>query len=56
MYKIINVNNGDTIFSLIKRIDSQNFVSYIPMNESNVDYQKYLEWLAEGNTPEPADE
>ena len=28
----------------------------IPFAEGNVDYQKYLEWVAEGNTPEPADE
>jgi len=28
----------------------------IPMVEENMDYQAYLEWVAEGNTAEPADE
>ena len=28
----------------------------IPMVEGNRDYQAYLAWLADGNTPLPADE
>jgi hypothetical protein len=25
--------------------------AFIPMDESNTDYQEYLKWVAEGNTP-----
>ena len=28
----------------------------IPFDESNSDYQIYLKWVAEGNTPLPAEE
>tara|TARA_Y100000114_G_scaffold75835_1_gene69562 strand:- start:15 stop:209 length:195 start_codon:yes stop_codon:yes gene_type:complete len=27
----------------------------IPIAEDNTDYQEYLAWVAEGNTPDPAD-
>lgn len=29
--------------------------TWIPMSESNPEYQEYLKWLSEGNTPEEAD-
>ena len=46
-----NTNNG-----FIQRTNEDNSVTFIPMNEANADYQAYLKWLSEGNTPLPADE
>jgi hypothetical protein len=47
MYKLLS--RGDSVL----RVEDN---SYIPADPANTDYQKYLEWLEEGNTPEAADE
>ena len=52
MYKLILDHNGQPS-QCIKRIAD---TAFIPFDPANTDYQAYLEWLAEGNTPEPADE
>lgn len=36
--------------TLVKRLSDS---AYIPFDEGNVDYQEYLKWVAEGNTPLP---
>ena len=56
MYKKTSYRNLDGVVvenNEIKRIADN---TYIPFNPDNTDYQEYLKWLAEGNTPEPADE
>jgi hypothetical protein len=30
--------------------------AFIPFDPANTDYQKYLQWLSEGNIPTPPDE
>ncbi len=51
MYKIINNPYGEN--NMILRLSDY---ANIPFALDNTDYQQYLKWLEEGNTPEPADE
>ena len=41
--------------SVTKTVTGSNHVLSIPFDPDNTDYQEYLEWVAEGNTPDPAD-
>jgi hypothetical protein len=52
MYKIVTTINGSGIL----KQNSDGSVSSIPTDPANSDYQVYLAWLAEGNTPLPPDE
>ena len=52
MYKLILNTYTKTIESVLNLTDG----GAIPFDPANTDYQKYLKWVAEGNTPEPADE
>ena len=39
----------------VKITNNNGVESFIPFDEANTDYQEYLAWVAEGNTPEEAD-
>lgn len=50
MYKLYSNEMG-----LVQYIIRLSDGAMIPLNPANTDYQAYLAWLAEGNTPLPAD-
>ena len=37
-------------------LQKDNVLLTIPFNQDNTDYQEFLRWCEQGNTPEPADE
>lgn len=51
--KVKNVFDENTPSQVIKRISDN---AFIPFDPANTDYQFYLKWVGEGNTPLPADD
>jgi len=52
MYKQILKRDGNAVENIIQRIEDS---ACIPFDKANTDYQIYLKWLEEGNTPEEAE-
>jgi hypothetical protein len=51
MYKLQKIPSSLEPACIVRLSDNL----HIPFDTGNVDYQAYLKWVAEGNTPLPAD-
>jgi len=51
MYKLIK----DPITNAVAVVQRVSDNAYIPFDPANTDYQAYLKWISEGNTPEAAE-
>ena len=54
MYKLIKDSYTGNINSVQTILDNGLSMT-IPFNPDNTDYQAYLKWVSEGNTPLPAE-
>jgi hypothetical protein len=52
MYKLQKIPSFSEPTCIVRLSDNL----HIPFAPDNIDYQEYLKWVAEGNTPQPADE
>jgi len=51
MYKLFQTRTEEVVL----RANEDGSTTSFPKSELNTDYQEYLKWVAEGNTPLPAD-
>ena len=53
IYKLLKDPSTNTERVVLKNVNGIEW--NIPFVTDNADYQEYLAWVAEGNTPDPAD-
>ena len=53
-YKLYSNDENGASRKAIQKTDG-GIIYSIPFDERNTDYQEYLAWVADGNTPEAAD-
>ena len=56
MYQLAYIQRPNSRIDYIKYTNESGAVFSIPLDPANTDYQTYLRWLEEGNTPLPAEE
>ena len=54
-YRLENITFAGVTQSALFRNNPDGSTTSIPTDTTNTDYQEYLEWVAEGNTPNPAE-
>ena len=55
LYKLVKSPYTNKEEAVIKREGTSDRYDFIPFNPDLGIYQEYLEWVAAGNTPDPAD-
>lgn len=54
-YQIVNAGSG-VWEQAIRMVKDDGTSATIPNDLQNLDYQTYLEWVSQGNQPQPAEE
>ena len=56
IYKLVkNADGSSDCNEIVRRSNSDGTFSFIPFNDENGEFQTYIKWFADGNTPDDSD-